>query len=98
MILSKNVERCNFVALSTIVADVCGEFSLDEYIVYEMISNQAPWIWGDTNRSLIRANEFVHFLDELLVDANVSEFGVDTYCVSLRDFLNTQNAYVDLSN
>jgi hypothetical protein len=98
MILINHLEHTQFVALSRIVNDVCYEFSINHFVLYDMINDQAPWTWGDTNRVMVGNVEFVEFLDELLAQLGVSAFDVDTYCTGLRDFLTTQNAYVDIAN
>ena len=98
MIIGTNIERCAFVRQSVIVSDAANHFGLDSFDLDDTINENASWTWGDTNRVMVGNHEYVNALAEALADLKADRVEIDTYCVSLQDFLVTNHLYVDIAN
>lgn len=91
------IQSCKFVELSSIVPkEWTGWF-------YEAISENAPFTWGDNNRTLVDAQSFANHIDEVFsyFDAEETVAEIEKYQDAFYDTLNylgSDKVYIDLEN
>jgi len=80
------IHTCKFVLLSTLIP---ANWAAQGF--YEKISDNAPFSWGDNNRSMVDAQAFAdHCQDRLDDSAKVREW--------LKKIRNLGQTYIDLEN
>lgn len=91
------IQSCKFVELSSLVPkEWTGWF-------YTAISENAPFTWGDNNRSLVDAQSFANHIDEVFsyfdVEETVAEIEKhqDAFYDTLN-YLGSHKVYIDLEN
>ena len=98
-------ETCEFVAVSTLIPEnwVKSEF-------WSVVSENAPFSWGDNNRSLVTANNFLtHMIKSMnvetpepgepLAESSLEELiNHDEYLKTVKKFGSLKETYVDLEN
>jgi hypothetical protein len=92
-----DIQTCKFVPITSIVPkEWTGWF-------YTAISENAPFSWGDNNRTMVDAQSFANHIDEVLSyqddEETLSE--IEKYQDAVYDTLNylgAKNIYIDLEN
>lgn len=91
--MQKLIKTCEFVEVSTVVPESWASW------FWETISDNAPFSWGDNNRSLVCACDFRRHCEARLLDAaddeEVPQRDIDIFLDKLRGLGTT---YIDLEN
>ena len=92
-----NIQNCKFVEITSIVPkEWTGWF-------YSAISQDAPFSWGDNNRTMVDAQSFANHIDEVLSyqddEKTLSEIEKhqDAFYDALN-YLGAKKIYIDLEN
>ena len=84
------LETCKFVPLTSLVPQNWTDW------FYEFVSQDAPFSWGDNNRTLVTAKRLAeHCGDQDLVDAGATQKEADAFMAILDELFET---YIDLEN
>ena len=86
------METCQFVRVTSLVPRSWRSW------FYCRISENAPFSWGDNNRTLVTAKRFLEHCEDIYDDAleeNVSEKEIQTFFNQLKELGQT---YIDLEN
>ena len=88
-----NLETCEFIEATSIVPREWDMW------FWALISDNAPFSWGDNNRSMVTASDFRRHCADRLLDAaddeDVSQGAIDSFLKRLEDLEET---YIDLEN
>lgn len=86
------VEACKFVRLTEIVPETWREW------FYEVLSENAPFSWGDNNRTLIHAYRIERQLEYMDIEDNgATEEEIEAFKKTLME-LDKKEIYVDIEN
>lgn len=87
--LSPKLETCCFVSISSIVPERLAD------PFWEAISQNAPFSWGDNNRSLICAYDLLRHIDQIedSIDLDPEELAIIT-----KELASLEDTYIDLEN
>lgn len=96
--MNKNltIETCEFVPITSIVPKEWGGW------FYTSISENAPFSWGDNNRTMVDAQSFANHVDEVFSYQDGQQSAdIEKYQDAFYDTLNYLGAkriYIDLEN
>jgi len=90
----ENVETTQYIPITQIVPEKWGCW------FYDMLSNNAPFSWGDNNRTLITAERLANHAEECLdielnEDGDITQKEVDEWIAEVRKL---DPMYIDLEN
>ena len=83
------LETCEFIPLTALIPEKWVDW------FYERISENAPFSWGDNNRTLVDADAFARHCDNRDLTDNASEKEVKKFMDMLNELGQT---YIDLEN
>ena len=96
--MNKNltIETCEFVPITSIVPKEWGDW------FYIAISENAPFSWGDNNRTMVDARSFANHVNEVFSYQDGQQLAdIEKYQDAFYDTLNYLGAkriYIDLEN
>ena len=79
------IQTCEFIPVSQIIPPKLSKW------FWDLVSEDAPFSWGDNNRSLVTASSFANFCQERLDDSLKSKKILDK-------FRELGEMYIDLEN
>lgn len=92
--MKPQIYSCKYVCVTEIVPKEWTEW------FYDMISQDAPFSWGDNNRTMVDALSFAHHVQDridLQDEVKISKKTLKSFYKTLDD-LEKQLIYIDLEN